>query len=67
MKHDKTVAFGIVGAGAGGDPKAIPVSGHIGLISNFMDALRGKGSLFNGANEGCRISGGFFNGDCKML
>ncbi len=42
------------GAGAGGDPKAIPISGHVGLISNFMDALRGNGSLFIDGKEGRR-------------
>ncbi|MCX5883161.1 MAG: Gfo/Idh/MocA family oxidoreductase [Deltaproteobacteria bacterium] len=42
------------GAGAGGDPKAIPISGHVGLISNFMDALRGNGPLFIDAKEGRR-------------
>jgi UDP-N-acetyl-2-amino-2-deoxyglucuronate dehydrogenase len=42
------------GAGAGGDPKAIPISGHIGLVSNFMDAIRGKEPLFIDAKEGRR-------------
>ncbi len=42
------------GAGAGGDPKAIPISGHVGLISNFVDALRGNGPLFIDAKEGRR-------------
>ena len=42
------------GAGAGGDPKAIPISGHVGLISNFMDTLRGNGPLFIDGKEGRR-------------
>lgn len=42
------------GAGAGGDPRAIPISGHAGLISNFMDAVRGNGPLFIDGREGRR-------------
>jgi predicted dehydrogenase len=40
--------------GAGGDPKAIPLSGHIRLIHNFLQALRGNEMLFVDGQEGRR-------------
>jgi predicted dehydrogenase len=41
-------------AGAGGDPRGIPISGHIGLIENFMDAVKGKTALLVDGREGMR-------------
>ena len=41
-------------AAAGGDPKAIPLSGHIGIIADFIDSIRqNKSPLVNGS-EGRR-------------
>ena len=41
-------------AGAGGDPRGIPITGHIGLIINFMAALRGGEPLLADGRQGLR-------------
>jgi UDP-N-acetyl-2-amino-2-deoxyglucuronate dehydrogenase len=41
-------------AGAGADPRAIRLTGHIGLIGNFLDAIRGGEPLLIDGNEGRR-------------
>ncbi len=41
-------------AGAGGDPRGIPLSGHIGLIHNFMATVRGDETLLVTGREGLR-------------
>ena len=43
-----------VDAGAGGDLRAIPISGHIGLVENFMAALRGEQDLRVDGRQGMR-------------
>ncbi len=40
--------------GAGSDPRGIPISGHIGLISNFVGTLRGEATLLVDGHEGRR-------------
>ncbi|MGD9330761.1 MAG: Gfo/Idh/MocA family oxidoreductase [Desulfobacterales bacterium] len=42
------------GAGAGGDPRGIPLTGHVGLIKNFMAALRGEEALCVDGRQGVR-------------
>ena len=41
-------------AGAGADPRAIALTGHIGLVRNFIEAIRGEESLLIDGNEGRR-------------
>ena len=42
------------GAGAGADPRAIAATGHINLIRNMMDTIRGETSLLVDGREGRR-------------
>ena len=41
-------------AGAGADPRAIALTGHIGLVRNFLEALRGGERLLIDGKEGRR-------------
>jgi len=41
-------------AGAGADPRAIALTGHIGLVRNFLEALRGGERLLIDGREGRR-------------
>lgn len=41
-------------AGAGGDPRGITVTGHVGLIENFMAAVRGEEALLVDGRQGMR-------------
>jgi UDP-N-acetyl-2-amino-2-deoxyglucuronate dehydrogenase len=41
-------------AGAGADPRAIAVTGHIGLVRNFLEAVRGRERLWVDGKEGRR-------------
>ncbi|MCP4691811.1 MAG: Gfo/Idh/MocA family oxidoreductase [Desulfobacterales bacterium] len=43
-----------VDAGAGSDPRGVKATGHINLIENFMDAIRGKAPLLIDGREGRR-------------
>ena len=42
------------GAGAGGDPRGIPITGHIEIVKNFIAAIRGKEALLVDGYEGMR-------------
>jgi len=42
------------GAGAGGDPRGIPITGHIELIKNFMATVRGNETLLVDGRQGMR-------------
>ena len=42
------------GAGAGGDPRGIPITGHIEIVKNFIAAIRGKQVLLVDGHEGMR-------------
>lgn len=42
------------GAGAGSDPRGIPITGHIGIVKNFIAALRGEETLLVDGREGMR-------------
>ncbi len=41
-------------AGAGGDPRGIPITGHVGLIENFMAAVRNEKQLLVDGHQGLR-------------
>lgn len=46
--------FSSVSAGAGGDPRGIAADGHIAVIRNFLQALRGEAPLLADGREGRR-------------
>lgn len=48
----------VAGAGAGGDPRGIPITGHIGLIENFMATIRGEETLLVDGHQGLRSLAG---------
>ncbi len=43
-----------VTAGAGGDPRGIPMTGHIGLIKNFIATIKGDETLLVDGRQGLR-------------
>jgi len=45
-------------AGAGGDLRGIPITGHIGLVANFMATIRGAETLRVDGRQGLRSVAG---------
>ena len=42
------------GAGAGGAPDALELSGHVGIVRNFAEAVRGEADVLVSGREGAR-------------